>query len=267
MSTTGDNDSIAMLMSMGFDESEALQALSVCGGNVEHAVNHLLSGATASSSSTAVQDTTSGTNTRMVQGAISQYSIPDGRSACTSIALTAAAAFLESDNPPASVDPDFLQRIVLGGNDSHQAKNRTGSVEHKSAEEILQNGGFPSLSLHGPIRQGILSRDPNSLQGLKQSLLGCRPAAGWACVLITKSPETVLVALPSSDSESFILIDSHPRPQFGAEQAYARFHASLGDLVQSLEMIFPPTDLGPDVPELMAAMYNSFDLYTFEKKR
>jgi hypothetical protein len=25
-------------------------------------------------------------------------------------------------------------------------------------------------------------------------------------------------------------------------------------------------DLGPDVPELMAVMYNSFDLYTFVKK-
>jgi hypothetical protein len=32
-------------------------------------------------------------------------------------------------------------------------------------------------------------------------------------------------------------------------------------LIRSLEILFPPTELGSDIPEMMAAMYNSFDLY------
>jgi hypothetical protein len=32
-------------------------------------------------------------------------------------------------------------------------------------------------------------------------------------------------------------------------------------LVQSLEAIYPVTELGSDVPEMMQMMYNSFDVY------
>jgi hypothetical protein len=70
----------------------------------------------------------------------------------------------------------------------------------------------------------------------------------------------------SRDDNSFILIDSHPRPQQfpGATEAYARLHSSLQSLIaSSLQVLFPYTDLGSDVPELMAAMYNQFDLYRF----
>jgi UBA/TS-N domain len=63
----------------------------------------------------------------------------------------------------------------------------------------------------------------------------------------------------------FLIIDSHPRPNlFQTEQVYCRVHDTIEDLYeQSLQHLFPMMDLGPDVPELMTMMYNSFELYPF----
>ena len=43
--------------------------------------------------------------------------------------------------------------------------------------------------------------------------------------------------------------------------AYAKLHDNLNDLIDTIQIIFPPTALDPDIPEMMAMMYNSFDLY------
>ena len=93
-----------------------------------------------------------------------------------------------------------------------------------------------------------------------------------ACV-VTKPPETVLVLLrppngnASPSSTSYVLLDSHPRPNCMPHRpngSYALFHTSLDGLVGSLKKIFPVTNLGSDVPEMMAVMYNSFDVYPFQ---
>jgi hypothetical protein len=63
------------------------------------------------------------------------------------------------------------------------------------------------------------------------------------------------------------LIDSHPRAaHLGADGSYAKPHPNLVSLLQSLQAIFPPTELGPDIPEMMAMMYNSFDMYPLQMK-
>ena len=99
----------------------------------------------------------------------------------------------------------------------------------------------------------------------------------YIAVVITKTPETVLVILPTQSSgasntnANFILIDSHPRPQQLAPHyptgSYALIRPTLSSLVASLKEIFPITDLGDGVPELMQMMYNSFDIYPFQLYR
>jgi hypothetical protein len=282
-------DAVAMLTAMGFEASQATEALKICGGNIEQAANYLLTGGVVSQGNNnargaASDHSSSETQIRMVHSSMSQYTVNQGKSACTCISLVTAEKFLENSNtkdPVQAVSSELLKDIITSGVAAYQrlqSSSAGSSVEHLSAEEVLEAGAFPALSLQGGIRQGILSHDDaNNPQGLLQQLTDCRSATGWTCVLITKTPETVLVCLPpsstnnasaatdASSTEHFVLLDSHPRPQqFGAQGSYARIHDSMQGLVQSLSGIFPVTDLGPDIPEMMAIMYNSFDLYPLQ---
>ena len=279
-----------MLTAMGFPTDQASTALRECGGNIEQAANWLLSA--GGSGRSAVPPTandavtsTGTTTTIMIHGALHQYNVDNGKSACTCIALTAAELFLQqqqqqqqqadNSNQQPALDSTFLQNAVLQGVEKYNtimATGGTGGVEHLSAEEVLQTKSFPRLELHdGGVLQGMLSpaHGPLSLQVL---IPASQYPTQWTCVIITKPPETVLCCLPpnginsnntSNDPLPFLLVDSHPRPQppFGAEGSYIRKHATATDLVQSLERLFPVTQLGPDIPEWMAAMYNQFDLY------
>mmetsp|Transcript_47159 Transcript_47159/g.69866 ORF Transcript_47159/g.69866 Transcript_47159/m.69866 type:complete len:138 (-) Transcript_47159:274-687(-) len=121
--------------------------------------------------------------------------------------------------------------------------------------------------------------------GLRTLLNVCRSdsnakADKWMAAVITKTPETILLLLPPACDEGrsekeqsigkYIIVDSHPRPHLptvaGAEGSFAIIHDSMDGLVDSLKSIFPATDLGPDVGDVMAMMYNTFDLYAFQKK-
>jgi hypothetical protein len=277
---TVQDDAVAMLTAMGFEASQAREALTICGGNIEHAANSLLMGGVVSQGNINARGADvdhSSSQIRMVHSSMSQYTVTQGKSACTCMSLVAAEKFLQNLNtadPVQAVSSELLQDIVTSGVAAYQrlqSSSAGSSVEHLSAEEVLAAGAFPALSLEGGIRQGILSHDDaNNPQGLLQQLTDCRSATGWTCVLITKTPETVLVCLPPSSTSTagasstghFLLLDSHPRPQqFDAQGSYARIHDSMQDLALSLSSIFPVTDLGPDIPEMVAIMYNSFDLY------
>jgi hypothetical protein len=284
---------VVQITSMGFPDAQAREALGVSNGSLEMAVNYLLGGgapasapvpasapaAAAAAASNASMNISSG---GLVRCSMSQYSVENGRSACTCIALTAASQFLQNQD----VSPSFLETMISQGVQNYQQLSTSSSssnnnVEHMSAEEVLQKdqGLFQEVtSLGGFIRQGILSQDVHHPMGLKSLLEGLRHEEHreWMCVLITKTPETVLlcfppddntVSRPSSSSSEYWLIDSHPRPHLGLESAYATRHASLDSLLMSLHAIFPCTDLGPDVPEMMAVMYNSFDLYPLILKK
>jgi hypothetical protein len=145
------------------------------------------------------------------------------------------------------------------------------------------------VNVHGGIRQGALSIDINHALGMKSCLEGLVRdirASGnsnnsdrMICVLLTKTPETVLLCIPTTDDvvddttttnqKYYWLIDSHPRPQLlpGVETCYAKYHLTMDSLLQSLRDVFPFTDLGPDVPSMMADMYNMYDLYPLEGRR
>ena len=278
------------LISMGFDPEQCQAALQRTGGNLEQAVNLLLTspGGIVSSEAPPQASSVAGDSdsVRMVHATLSQYAVDNGRSACTCIALKAAGEILtqltpspissNSSSAPAPsvaftdiVTPDLLKMSILGGVEIYNnMKLIDASVEHKSAEEVLTLGAFPLLRQEGPVMQGMLSNDANAGLGLNSLVSASQDETKWTCVVITKPPETVLVVLSPSTAATpiFALVDSHPRPQqFGAEQGYARIHSTLSGLILSLNTIFPCTDLGPDIPELIAAMYNQFDLYRFRR--
>lgn len=269
------DDTINQLVSMGFEISEAQVAIKACDGNVERAVEYLLNGPAGGglSSSNGRNGTSesvplsasamSSAPGTFISGPISQYNVEHGRSACTCIALTGATNFL---NDPSSLSPDFLQRMVQDGVTTYRQIVQTSNAEHMSAEEVLLQDIFPLKLLPDGIQQGIVSNDDVHPLGLKTMLQGCVGRSSqaknqWTAVVITKTPETVVVMLPPPGEKLFWLLDSHPRPQLHAEHAYAKAHTSLEELDETLKVIFPFADLGPDVPDMMAMMYNAFDLY------
>lgn len=276
-------DKKQQLMEMGFDAAKAQEALTACNDNVERAIEYLFGGGggggptDAPSGGGTSSAAASLANAQDVVASISQYTMDEGRSACTCIALTAAQEFLQS--PAASTaTPQFLENAIREGVTTYEnLRTLSSSVEHMSAEEVLKlsagsNGSFSKLQLTaGGIRQGLLSHDTSNPMGLQTLLEACRqegPSDQWMAVLITKTPETVLAVLPPPNSTGeHMVIDSHPRPQVvGGNGAYARILTSLDQVVAHLSTILPATELGPDIPEMMAMMYNSFDLYPFVKK-
>ena len=158
--------------------------------------------------------------------------------------------------------------ILSGVSVYNQVKSSHEGLEHLSAEEVLNTVSFPSLVLKGSIRQGVLSR--NDDLGLMSQLRACREEGDcmkWTAVIISKTPETVCVCIPPTMPKllPYILIDSHPRPnQLHINGSYMKFHDTIEDLVNTLYLLFPCTDLGPGVSDVMAMMYNSFDLYALQ---
>jgi len=277
-----DDVKLATLNSMGFDLDVARAALVACDGDVERAIEHCLlggggGGGAASASATAAAAET-GTLIRVSD--VSQYTAgPEGRSACTCIALCYAKRFLvqvtcqaqtSMTAADAIVDESFLSEGLLQGvalyNKIKASGSGSASVEHMSAEEVLNSmdgkAEFVDLKLDAPV-QGVLSPDLSSPLGMHAVLAGCQSERQWVAVIITKSPETVVIVLPPSSGQTskFFLFDSHPRPQLSASGSYAMAHASVKSLVGTLLKIFPFTDLGSDVGEMMQMMYNSFDAY------
>ena len=315
-----DPEKVSMLASMGFDVDQAQRALVLCDGNVDLAVDRILSGTISSDptfTGTIHSDNDRQTNNSdagpvagsvsFVNSNMSQYSLPNGRSACTCIAIQAASAILpilnemetsmHNHGTPTRSPKDTLASIALPNllHSGIQLYNELeivssmSSVEHLSPEEVLNStkslrNHDVALKLCGEgVRQGVLSNPPLGFKQIINSYR-MRTATGkdhdevrdneWLALVITKTPETVCIFLPPTtrthneshmqEANSYILVDSHPRPVLSAEGSYFAFHSSLDDLVSTLNRIFPATDLGPDVGEIVAAMYNSFDVYPLQ---
>mmetsp|Transcript_16059 Transcript_16059/g.23976 ORF Transcript_16059/g.23976 Transcript_16059/m.23976 type:complete len:137 (+) Transcript_16059:448-858(+) len=85
----------------------------------------------------------------MIQTSISQYSLPDGKSACTCIAIEMSSSLLKylnnnSDNINIQqfLTADRLQSMILAGSDLYNSLKQSQSdisseVEHLSPEEVL----------------------------------------------------------------------------------------------------------------------------------
>mmetsp|Transcript_50136 Transcript_50136/g.56001 ORF Transcript_50136/g.56001 Transcript_50136/m.56001 type:complete len:330 (-) Transcript_50136:394-1383(-) len=328
MTTIRDED-IDHLVSMGFPYVEVRSALQITSGNLEMAVNHLISGGNESG---AAFPTMSLSNIRggggrsndsissvvhFVQGTTSQYTYsPDGRSACTCIALTAADMILNNtSNERIAITTVLLDQAIAEGVTRYQSTRQrlfsspSSGSEHLSAEEVLveDNSLFEvRVNVQGGIRQGVLSRNINHPLGMTSCLEGLvrdireqyrqldrnnnyaipSNSDQVICIILTKTPETILLCIPTDDNDIttsndsmtknqqhqkyYWLVDSHPRPQLlpgGVETCYAKSHLTMDSLLQSLRDLFPFTYLGSDVPHMMSDMYNMYDLYPLERRR
>jgi hypothetical protein len=207
------------------------------------------------------------------------------------MALWGAQTFLQNseEDPTSFLDGEFLDRMVRNGSQLYSqymqsmVADKGGSyhhsVEHTSVEELLlqQSDVFPNLEMSSnTVLQGLLQRpgeeEPHNPMGLHHLLTACQQETTWTCVVLTKPPETILICLPpasssSSSSYPFHLLDTHCRPTRYIQNAYCQFHSTLPDLIRTIHTVFPFTNLGPDVPELVQCMYNSFDLYPLVLKK
>ena len=295
---SGDVDSkIAMLVSMGFGRDQSALSLKTCGGNVERAIDSLLSGAAGVANAVGNNANDNHIITDCIHCEISQYSdASQGRSACTAIALVMASKLLNAitttnnNYPEGLIDSEFLSSSIKDGIGLHTAlvgnRKSDDGVEHTSVEEILHlcendnssssnsgDGTFKQilslLEQTDEPQQGILSSKSDHPFGLEAILYSCQDKHSYIAVVITKPPETVLVLLPPHfTSPTYILLDSHPRTNLISPHypsgSYALIHSTLSDLVASLKQIFPVTELGDDVAEMFTMMYNSFDVYQFK---
>jgi hypothetical protein len=283
----GSNDeSLELLVSMGFDLDLASAALAVARGNLENAINYLTdetarsvveasvtscSQNCASFAEPSSHSSSSDVGSSLIVASTSQYSFDGGQSACTCIALEIAEKLVLSVDPLSELSPTFLDTALRRGIEIYESI-LTSSVNHMSAEDAWTH--FSYLKLQGEIIQGVLSRDPSHPQGLTEILrrIYCPTSSAsateygkdWVFVVLTKTPESILLCL---SRHGYVLIDSHPRPHIwpDAFHAYAKRHKALEELVSSVQLVFPIVDLGPGVPDLMSIMYNSFDLYVFTK--
>jgi len=298
------------IVSMGFNESAAREALHRRGGNLDRAIESLLSSHDETNSNptfgtnttihnndgsqSSVTNNTHFHNNKIVHSEISQYTFPNGRSACTCIALSGATLGLKELAQNASnaifsreiINAELIQDAVIAGVGMYENRPITADgVEHMSVEEVLHNLPQYSadLQLIGGVRQGIVSKNViDEEMGIRSIITACRTDQNancnkWMAIVMTKTPETVALFIPpptvkdGSDNESFkkfVLLDSHSRPQFMTVPggSYAMICNSVDDLTKLLENLFPVTDLGSDVGELMSMMYNSFDMYAFQLK-
>jgi hypothetical protein len=184
------------------------------------------------------------------------------------MALMGAVLFLKQQQPeddPSSaptvlITPEFLTNMVHQGlcvyNKLVHDSSNVNEYNHMSAEQVLSMNleEFNGLILQGDIRQGIVGHHDHSFafQHLLQTCLDECNGNNIMAVVITKTPETVVVCF-CADSTSYILLDSHPRPPL-MDSAHAYIFTSLDTLVRKLEELFPYAELGSDVSEVMAMM-------------
>eukprot|EP00752_Nemacystus_decipiens_P007723 g6905.t1 len=246
---------LEQIVGMGFSEDAAKAALEA------HGVGAL----------DALLGVTSEASPQVISAPISQYDVENGRSACTCICLEAALHILRgyADGVGAGT-PESIMNYINVGVSNYEAVAAAGtlSVEHTSVAEILA-----SVARYRDALQ------PASTQGTHQGLLGSASSIASVireigslrqdknkpvAVVITKPPETVVCFLPpegnpaiASAPSSWLLFDSHPRPQLGLTGASVRSFGGQDALIEALNDTFPPFDLGAE-DSVMASMYNIF---------
>jgi len=273
------------LVEMGFSLESSETALTLSDGNVEAALNLLLNGDIPQEGFNQQQSETQATspilnnpNTpsfahgcQVIQSEISQFTYPEGRSACTVISCEAAIKLMETSIQVNNVvnmnfSSSFIQQIIQDGIGIYNQLNQVG-VEHTATDEIIpltprfMNSLKRTSELFVPI-QGLLS-DPHGFISLfERASQGSDPTKPLA-IIITKPPETILVvksAVSDGRTCTWLLFDSHPRPQFNIHGGYIVEAPTFDHIVTMLTMLFPAVNLDGDLQgSLMAEMYNSVE--------
>jgi hypothetical protein len=207
----------------------------------------------------------------------SQFDLPEGRSACTTIACEAAYKMTgESEiskttgeksiicvSSSTFEDVSSIVNIIADGVTEYKVVNSNSSVEHMSCGEVmLMSQKYSKVMEQVLMVQGTTEGINAFEEELKNVLNGATEDNSPVCAVITKPPESVVVYCHQNGT--FVLFDSHPRQTLGINGAYVCGFSSAKNCAAFLRGIFPAVSgLGDG---MMAQMYNSFELTVLRRK-
>jgi hypothetical protein len=271
------------LVSMGFSEEMATCALRQTRGNLEEALNLLLNGFDTSHADTVAAG---GGAAKLVELDVSQYSFGStSTSSCTSICCAISLTLLQLIETHAKSPIQTLHCLAelseaLFNGVTYQAmaeaQNPYQDGNHMSAEDI--HGLLPEqLQAHMTLissipQQAVFTKDKKHFQNFFRSIRELGDAQRSVAVVITKPPESIVVVLPAKGEESsgYLLFDSHSRPHLGVDNAYLIHFATMDDLADRLNELFPalPSDsFGGDhggSKDYLTSMYEQFEGTPFQ---
>jgi hypothetical protein len=196
---------------------------------------------------------------------VSQYSFAGGRSACTIIATIAAADVLGGTDQVFN-EENVIQWVTRGVKCyGHIASSQTNGQEHTGLDDIWSHESLKPVVANlerGPLINGAVGRAAfqSMIRDAREWVRGntLHASRGFEVALvITKPPETVMLALCHGGLES-IIFDSHNRPMRGFEGAYAvRFNGDI-DAAAGLCALFPAVS-GMEDFGFAGEMMNQFD--------
>lgn len=265
------------LLSMGFSQEQASSALHRCGGNIELALESLLSPTPTATPNTGFCSPNpyygpSGSRETIIRLNISQFTFGElGTSACTAIASSVMKYLLEQLQSTGSGDTsqifnkEALNEVIFSGVTKY---NNMFFNRHVAVDELGPEY-FDTVHMIG---SGVIQKSLSELNSFHNLFTEAKIDASLGkCIgiVITKPPESVCVILPPKEVLSgglYILFDSHARPQDGFEGSYLIIGDSERMLVNRLRQIFPSFGFGAaeEADNFYAQMYNTFEGTAFE---
>lgn len=266
------------LISMGFEATKVEIALNQCDQDMDAAMELLLAGCVEGDEFNSENSNFGSENSlqisipeeNIIELNVSQYSFEGiGNSACTSIVMTVGLNLLQILGKCLSLTKYKLEilrhldllnsAILIGIEEFHSIKEKKLHIngDHLSSDDVydnsnLINNAFRSLT-STPI-SGILSSSGDSFHKFMNSIDDI-PTTNNILVVLTKSPETIGIIIPSN-RQSYILFDSHSRPQFGLNNAALLFFDNVSELCTYLNRLFICMTMHNDYSSLM---YNSYE--------
>ena len=217
------------------------------------------------------------TPTFTITAPTSQFDLPEGRSACTTIACEAALQMTgKTEISPTTGEPtticvsaatfedvSSIVSIIADGVAEYKTVNANAAMEHMSCGEVmLMSQKYSKLMERVVMVQGTTEGAAAFEEELNHALSGAVEDKAPICAVITKPPESVVVYCHPNGT--FVLYDSHPRQTLGISGAYVCGFASAKNCAAFLRGIFPcVSGLGDG---MMAQMYNSFEFTVLRRK-
>lgn len=254
----------------GASRETAQHYVNLAGGNMEHAVTLYFESGGAPppepEPQTPAVHWTAG-KVASNEADISQFTFPEGRSACTVIACEASLALLNMKKPLLEATKEMVVSTVHAGIQEYKArqKSSSGGVEHMSCDEVLSScPKYSEVMEASGFQQGTNFGSRAFEREIDTALERAQTLPNGICAIITKPPETVVVHVLAGTTPSFLVFDSHPRQDIGIHGAYTQGFNTAAACASYLRQIFPSVDgLGDG---MMAQMYNSFDMNLLSRK-
>jgi|EP01040_Poterioochromonas_malhamensis_P001459 hypothetical protein len=247
------------LKSMGFEEADVAIALKKVNGNIELALELLLSGNLSRNPAS---------DEVVIQLGISQYTFSDsGVSACTAIAASVMQFILvklSQNNFDQICKEENLCDCIFTGVMKYNELHSSSSARNHIAVDELGAEFFQSVRGVGEIFQGLLTNS-RSFDGLiEEAVSRCRRGC-YIGVIVTKPPETIALIISARDHPDprYFFFDSHSRPEQGYEGSYLVITHDTRTIIDRLNTTFPSLP-GTDANNAYSYMYNMFEASFFE---